>query len=161
MNRRQQTDEVMVSGSIIGMNASPGPRVRMSQGAPDRHQATVAKHLSGIEVGTWNVRTLAQPGKLENVMREMDKMKLDALGLCEVRWIGVGRIKEGDKEIIYSGGDTHERGVGVLLKKNIAKSVLGYWAISDRVLIVKIKGSPFNINIIQVYAPTSACTEEE
>ena len=31
----------------------------------------------------------------------------------------------------------------------------------DRVLLVKLKGSPLDINIIQVFAPTSASTEEE
>ena len=38
---------------------------------------------------------------------------------------------------------------------------MGYWAISDRVLLVKLNGHPFNISIIQEYAPTSACTEED
>ena len=38
---------------------------------------------------------------------------------------------------------------------------MGYWAISDRVLLVKLKGHPFNISINQAYAPTSASTEED
>ena len=31
----------------------------------------------------------------------------------------------------------------------------GHWELSDRVKLVKLRGNPFNINIIVVYAPTS------
>ena len=52
-------------------------------------------------------------------------------------------------------------GVGILLCKNVANSVIGFWPVSNRIALVKLKAKPFNINIIQVYAPTSASTEEE
>ena len=61
----------------------------------------------------------------------------------------------------YPGGDNHERGVGILLNKTVANSVIGFWPVSGRIALVKLKAKPFNINIIQVYAPTSASTEEE
>ena len=64
-------------------------------------------------------------------------------------------------KMIYSGGDKHERSVGLLLDQYISKCVLGYWTVSDRVLLVKIQGNPFNITIIVVYAPTTGSTEEE
>ena len=43
----------------------------------------------------------------------------------------------------------------------MANSVVGFWPVSDRIALVKLKAKPFNINVIQVYAPTSASTEEE
>ena len=43
----------------------------------------------------------------------------------------------------------------------VSKSVLGYCVLSDRILLVRIHGKPFNLSIIQVYAPTSASSEEE
>ena len=43
----------------------------------------------------------------------------------------------------------------------MANSVIGFWPVSDRIALVKLKAKPFNINNIQVYAPTSASTEEE
>ena len=159
MQRHNSQDEDIVNGSIIDMNALRGPG-NQSQVVPDRHPATV-KRQDKLEFGTWNVRTLAQAGKLENVMREMDAMKLDLLGMSEVRREGVGRFIQDDKELFWSGGSSQERGVGFLLKKHIARCVIGYWAISDRVMILKVKGSPFNINFIQVYAPTSASSNEE
>ena len=44
-----------------------------------------AKATTTTSIGTWNVRTLHQQGKLENIVREMDRMGLNILGLSEVR----------------------------------------------------------------------------
>ena len=41
------------------------------------------------------------------------------------------------------------------------KSLLGYWAISDRIVLMKFKGQPFNIAVIKVYAPTSDADDNE
>ncbi|XP_072021160.1 craniofacial development protein 2-like [Amphiura filiformis] len=63
--------------------------------------------------------------------------------------------------MIYAGGDKHEKGVGLMLDADMAKCVLGYWTVSERVLMVKLQGQPFNISVIVVYAPTAESTEEE
>ena len=128
----------------------------------DRHQVTVCNsNRHKIKMGTWNVRTLYQAGKLENVIQEMGRLDVNIFGLCETRWTNSGSMQIDDYKIIYSGGDKHEKGVGIILDKERSKSLMGYWAISDRVLLVKLKGHPFNISIIQAYAPTSASTEED
>ena len=38
------------------------------------------------KIGTWNVRTLLKPEKLANVTKEMERVKIDILGLAETRW---------------------------------------------------------------------------
>ena len=114
-----------------------------------------------IKVGTWNVRTMSQDGKFEEVEKEMKRMKLNILGLSEVRWTGAGKVDGDGLSFYYSGGEKLERGVGIMVSKPVAGCVMGYWAVSDRVIVVKIKGHPFNVNIIQVYAPTQESTEEE
>ena len=38
---------------------------------------------------------------------------------------------------------------------------MGFWAISERVILVKLKGHPFIVSIIQVYAPKSENTDDE
>ena len=55
-----------------------------------------------------------------------------------------------------------------MMKKTVAASIMGYWPVSDRIIMVKLKGNPFNINInpfniniIQVYAPTTEHDDEE
>ena len=65
-----------------------------------------------------------------------------------------------DYRLIYAGGEKHGRGVGLLLDPDISKSVLGHWCVSDRVLLVKLQGHPFNISIIVIYAPTADSADE-
>ncbi|GFO39298.1 craniofacial development protein 2-like protein [Plakobranchus ocellatus] len=46
-------------------------------------------------------------------------------------------------------------------EKDIGKAVKGNWTLSDRIILLKIAGKPLDINIIQVYAPTSACSDDD
>ncbi|GFO30004.1 POU domain protein [Plakobranchus ocellatus] len=131
------------------------------QVSPDRHQATARKLKDKLNIATWNIRTLLQKGKLENIKQEMERMKFDILGLSEVRWKGAGKITSGGHEIIYSGGTESEKGVGIIVEQTISKAIKGYWALSDRVLLVKIAGKPVDLNIIQVYAPTANSNDED
>ena len=95
------------------------------------------------------------------MFREMSRLKIDVLGLNEVRWPGVGEHKTENGILIYSGGEKGEKGVGVMLSRKMTSYIKGYWARSDRVILVKLNGAPFDLNIIQVYAPTCEGSEEE
>ena len=90
----------------------------------------------------------------------MDRLKLDILGLSETRWTDNGKITRDKHTMLYSGGEDHQSGVGVIMKHSIAKSLLGYWPISDRVLLVKLQDKPFKIHLIQVYVHTKEYTED-
>ena len=116
---------------------------------------------ASLKLGTWNVRTLHQAGKLQNCIMEMEDHKVDAMGLAEVRWLESGKIEKEGHHLFYSGGDKHEHGVGVLIHKKHVRAVMGYWPISDRVIVVKMEGRPFNVVLIQVYAPTTQHSDEE
>ena len=87
-------------------------------------------------------------------------MRINCLGLCEVRWTENGQFRKNDKTIIYSGGHEHQRGVALILDKRLSKSILGCWPKSDRLLLVKLKASPFNINMTVAYAPTTDADEQ-
>ncbi|GFO02811.1 retrovirus-related pol polyprotein from type-1 retrotransposable element r2 [Plakobranchus ocellatus] len=91
----------------------------------------------------------------------MERMKLNILGLSKVRWKGAGKITLGGHKIIYSGGTESEKGVGIIVDQTVTKAIKGYWALSDRVLLVKIAGKPVDLNIIQVYAPTANSNDED
>ncbi|XP_072037260.1 craniofacial development protein 2-like [Amphiura filiformis] len=91
----------------------------------------------------------------------MTRLKINILGINETRWTNNGDFKIDDFKTIYAGGDKHEKGVGLMLDADMAKCVLGYWTVSERVLLVKLQGQPFNISVIVVYAPTAESTEEE
>jgi len=144
---------------VLRENTSLGRDGHARQVILDRQQATV-RNKNLFKIGTWNVRTMFQKGKLENIKKEMQRLQLNVLGLCEVRWTGAGSFRTDNFTLFYSGGDQHERGVGILLDKETSKSVKGFWATSDRVLLIKLNGKPFNISIIQAYAPTADCNED-
>ena len=93
-------------------------------------------------------------GQLTNALKEMDNMKFDLLGILECKWIDNGTLVKDDHIMIYSGGKENKNGVGIIMRKEIARSLIGYWAISERVIMIKLQGKPFNISIIQIYAPT-------
>ena len=115
-----------------------------------------------MKIATWNLRTMHQAGKFQSVKEEAIQLKVDILGLAEVRWLGSGKLVSEDHTLIYTGHKKeHKHGVGLLLSNVVARSVIGFHGISDRVIIVKLFSKPFNLSIIQVYAPTSASSEEE
>lgn len=107
-----------------------------------------------LKMGTWNIRTMKQMGKLHLLVRELRTLDIDACGLCEVRWTGEGHFTHEDSTIIYSGGTDGQRGVAVILMKSMKKSLESYNAISDRILVVKLNTKPQPTVLIQVYAPT-------
>ena len=43
----------------------------------------------------------------------------------------------------------------------MSKSLIGYKPVNDRILTIRLLGQAKNITLIQVYAPTSAASEEE
>ena len=57
--------------------------------------------------------------------------------------------------------DKHEQGVGFLVHKDSVKRVIGCCPISSRLLTVRLRANPFNITIIQIYAPTSSYDDSE
>lgn len=113
-----------------------------------------------LKIGTWNVQTLSSPGKLELLRNEMAPYECDILGLAEMRWTGVGELNGG--EMIWSGEEkNHVRGVGFLLSKRAKCALLGYNPVNSRIIVARFSGTPLNIAVIQVYAPTSDSTEED
>ncbi|GFO44610.1 craniofacial development protein 2 [Plakobranchus ocellatus] len=82
-------------------NPSFGRDSHVQQVAAGRHQASARKTKTDktSKIATWNVLTLHQKGKLENVAKEMERIKLNILGLAEVRWKGAGYMKLGSKTL--------------------------------------------------------------
>ena len=95
-------------------------------------------------------------------MKELSRYIWDVIGLAETRITGDGELttEEGHK-LYYSGQGKHYEGVGLMVKKEIKNSVINYTAVSSKIILIRIKASPININIIQIYVPTTAYTDEE
>lgn len=85
-------------------------------------------HKNSIRIATWNVRSLFQAGKLNNVEQEMSRLKLNILGLSEIRWPNSGKCITENGVIYYSGNTEtqHYNGVGIMLDKAASKAVINY-----------------------------------
>ena len=145
---REEAPVSMASRSADDKNDSKPPARSSSE------SAFLTTRGRCLKVGTWNVRTLYQPGKFENLIQEMQNMNMDIQGLAETHWTEEGKIIQENRTMIYSGGEKHRNGVGIVIRKSAAKSMMGFWAISDRVIMMKLEAKPFNINVMQAYAPT-------
>ncbi|XP_060137402.1 uncharacterized protein LOC132593028, partial [Zootoca vivipara] len=112
-------------------------------------------------IGTWNVRTMSG-GKLDVVKNEMTRINIDILGISELKWKGMGEFRSGDYHIYYCGQKSCSRnGVALIVNKRVAKAVMGCNLKNDRMISIRIQGRPFNITVIQVYAPTTGAEESE
>ena len=112
-------------------------------------------------IGTWNVRSMNQ-GKLEVVKQEMARVNIDILGISELKWTGMGEFNSDDHYIYYCGQESLRRnGVAIMVNKRVQNVVLECNLKNDRMISVCFQGKPFNIIVIQVYAPTSNAEEAE
>ena len=101
-------------------------------------------------------------GKLEVVKQEMARVNVNILGICELRWTGMGEFNSDDHYIYYCGQESLRRnGAAIIVNKRVPNAVLGCSLKNDRMISVDFQGKPFNITVIQAYAPTSNAKEAE
>ena len=106
-------------------------------------------------IGTWNVRYMNQ-GKLEVVKQEMARVNIDMLGIRELKWTGMGEFNSDDHYIYHCGQEFLRRnGVALIVNKRVQNAILACNLKNDRMISVRFQGKPFNITVIEVYAPTS------
>ena len=99
-------------------------------------------------------------GKLEVVKQEMARVNVDILGIRELKWTGMGGFNSDDHYIYYCGQESLRRnGVAIIVNKRVQNAVLGCNLKNDRMISVHFHGKPFNITVIQLYAPTNNSEE--
>uniref|UniRef100_A0A8D8W5N2 Craniofacial development protein 2 n=2 Tax=Cacopsylla melanoneura TaxID=428564 RepID=A0A8D8W5N2_9HEMI len=145
------------SGDISPPIGSPG-RTVLSNSNKQK-----LRYKKETRICTWNVKTMAKEGKIYNAIQEMERMKIDIMGIAEMRWPASGEMQIKDHKVFYSGKDNgaHENGVAIMVTAEVARCVKNFVPISDRVMLLQIQASPININIVQIYAPTADKQEEE
>ena len=74
----------------------------------------------------------------------------------------MSEFNSGEHYIHYCGQESLRRnGVAITVNKRAQNAVLGCNLKSDRMISVRFQGKPFNITVIQVYAPTSNAEKAE
>ena len=67
-----------------------------------------------------------------------------------------------DHHIYYCGKESLRRnGIAIIVNKRVQNAVLGCNLKNDRMISARLQGKPFNITLIQVYAPTSNAEDDE
>ena len=103
-------------------------------------------------IGTWNGRSMNQ-GKLEVVKQEMAGMKVDILGISELKWTGMGEFNSDDHYIYYCEQESLRRnGVALTVNKRVQNAVLGSNLKNDQMMSVH-----FQDKIIQYHINPSLC----
>ena len=88
-------------------------------------------------------------------------MNVDIVGMSELKWTGKSECNSDDHYIYYCGQESLRRnGVALIVHKS-PKSVLGCNLKNNRMISIHFQGKPFNITVIQVYAPTTSAEEAE
>ena len=101
-------------------------------------------------------------GKLKVAKQEMGRVNTSILRIRELKWIGMGEFNSDDHYIYYCGQESLRRnGVAIIVNKRAWNAVLECSLKNDRMISVLFQGKPFNITLIQVYAPTSNAEEAE
>ena len=96
------------------------------------------------------------------VKQEIARVNVDVLGISKLKWTGTGEFNSDDHHIYYCGQESLRRNeVAIIVNKRVQNAVLGCNLKNDRMISVHFQGKPFNITIIQVYAPTSNAEEDE
>ena len=53
-----------------------------------------------MKIGTWNVRTLYQKGKLANIIQEIKQIGISILGISEMRWLDTGQLSKNGYTVV-------------------------------------------------------------
>ena len=92
----------------------------------------------------------------------MARVNVDILGISELKWTGMGEFNSDDHYICYCRQESLRRnGVAIMVNKRVRNAVFGCNLKNERMISVRLQGKPFNITVIQVYAPTSNAEEAE
>ena len=89
-------------------------------------------------------------------------MNINILGISELKWTGMGEFNSDDHYIYYCGQEYLRRnGVAIMVNERVQNADLVCNLKNNRVISVRFQGKPFNITVIQAYAPTSNTEEAE
>ena len=92
----------------------------------------------------------------------MARVNIDILEISKPKWTGMGEFNSDDYYIYYCGQESLRRnGVAIIVNKRVWNAVLGCNRKNNRIVSVHLQGKPFNITVIQLYAPTSDAEEAE
>ena len=137
------------------------PLVRVKEGCV----RNLPEGCIATNIGTWNVRTLNEEGKLQNLYMEMSRLKVDILGVSETHLdTDTPESFETDDYIVIHSSrkdHVHRQGVAFILTRRVANSLVNYNLVSERILSIDLDTPTGIITIFQIYAPDSSYNDTD
>ena len=92
----------------------------------------------------------------------MERVNINILGTSKLKWTGMGEFNSDEHYIYDCGQESLRRNrVAIMVNKRVRNAVLGCNLKNNRMISARLQGKPFNITVIQVYAPTGNAEEVE
>ena len=105
-----------------------------------------------VRVGTLNIGTMTGRGR--ELADMMERRNVDTLCLQKTKWKdSKARNIEGGCKIFYNGANGRKNGIGIVLRVELAESVLKVKRLSDRLMAMKLEVKGSILNIVSAYAP--------
>ncbi|XP_025418414.1 craniofacial development protein 2-like [Sipha flava] len=84
-----------------------------------------------LHFGTWNIRTLYQPGAL-TLVKEFNKYRLETLAIQEIRWSGQGSTEIGNAIFFGQCDNCRQGSTGFIVKKNVVPVIKDFKIVNSR-----------------------------
>ena len=83
-------------------------------------------------------------------------MNISILEISELKWTRISKFNSDDHYICYCGQKSLRRNaIALIVNRRVENAVLECHLKNDRMILVCFHGKPFNITVIQLYAPTT------
>lgn len=130
----------------------------VSGGGQERRPWRTDPRLPRLAIGTWNVTSLV--GKEPELVREVEKYRLDIVGLTSTHGLGSGTsLLERGWTLSQSGvapGERRRAGVGILISPRLAAGTLGFFPVDERVCSLRLRVGERVLTVICAYAPSGS-----
>ena len=93
-------------------------------------------------------------GKGRELEDLMEQRNVDILCLKEIKWKGSkARNIGGGCKLFYNGADGRKNRIGIVVREELAKSVLEVKRVSGRLMAIKLEVKGSILNIVSTYTP--------
>ena len=100
-------------------------------------------------------------GKADIVKQEMAILNTDILEISELKWKGMEKFNSDARYIYYGQESLRINDLALIVNIRVWNAVLGCNLRNDSMISDYFQGKPFNIRVIQVYAPITDAKESE
>ena len=92
----------------------------------------------------------------------MARVNINILRITELKCMRMAKFNSDDHYIYYCGQESlRKSGAALIVNKRVQNTLLRCNLKNDRIILVCFQDKPFNITVIQVYAPTTNAQEVE